>query len=141
MAHFLPRCPENTRREADAFLLVLQGSSGDGSDSSGAAGTRDDFGGRVEPGRGNETNVGEDEGEDGDGDEAEEQSIFLFSSENWRWPSWMPGLHLEVIRRRSLDEGSVSNLQAQVFGMIRTFSSVTWLRYHHNHQLENSATC
>lgn len=50
----------------------------------------------------------EDEGEEG-----EEQSYLLFSSENWRWPSWMPGLHLEVIRRRGVvDEPPVSNTQA-----------------------------
>ena len=53
----------------------------------------------------------EGEGEEGEGEEGEEQSYLLFSSENWRWPSWMPGLHLEVIRRRSVEEHSYSTTQ------------------------------
>ena len=46
---------------------------------------------------------GEEDGEEGDGDE---QNFLLFSSDNWRWPSWMPGLHLEMIRRHSVDEAA-----------------------------------
>ena len=48
---------------------------------------------------------GEEEGEE----EEEVQSYLLFSSENWRWPSWLPRLHLEVIQRRGWDEGAGAN--------------------------------
>uniref|UniRef100_A0A7S3ALY7 CUE domain-containing protein n=1 Tax=Haptolina ericina TaxID=156174 RepID=A0A7S3ALY7_9EUKA len=60
-------------------------------------------------------NTGEAEGEEGEEgeDEMDEHSFLLFSSENWRWPSWMPGLHLEVIRRRSLDEPPVATSTTQ----------------------------
>ena len=46
-----------------------------------------------------------DEGEEGEGEEEDVQSYLLFSSENWRWPSWLPRLHLEVVQRRSYDSG------------------------------------
>ena len=38
----------------------------------------------------------EDEGEEDD----DVHSYLLFSSEDWRWPSWLPRLHLELIQRR-----------------------------------------
>ncbi|KAL1503646.1 hypothetical protein AB1Y20_012120 [Prymnesium parvum] len=81
----------------------------DGSDSSAAG--RDEGDGRLDTGRGFDADMGEEEGEEEEGDEGDEQSFLLFSSENWRWPSWMPGLHLEVIRRRSLDEPPISTTQ------------------------------
>ena len=44
-----------------------------------------------------------DEEEEGYGEEGAEegQSYLIFSSENWRWPSWLPRLHLEVVSRGS----------------------------------------
>merc|ERR1719171_426965 len=33
-------------------------------------------------------------------------SYLLFSSEDWRWPSWLPRLHLELIQRRTWTEGN-----------------------------------
>ena len=38
----------------------------------------------------------EEEGEEDD----DVHSYLLFSSEDWRWPSWLPRLHLELIQRR-----------------------------------------
>ena len=46
---------------------------------------------------GEEGAEGEDDGEEGE--DGDEQTLLLFSSENWRWPSWLPRLHLEIIRR------------------------------------------
>ena len=47
-----------------------------------------------------------DEGEEGEDDDV--QSYLLFSSENWRWPSWLPRLHLEIIQRRGYDHAPPS---------------------------------
>ena len=46
------------------------------------------------------------DGEEGEEGDEEEHSYLLFSSENWRWPSWLPRLHLEVIQRRNAWEPS-----------------------------------
>ena len=54
-------------------------------------------------GEGEEGDVFDSDGDDADDadDDEDVQSYLLFSSENWRWPSWLPRLHLEVISRRT----------------------------------------
>ena len=55
--------------------------------------------------------VADDEGEEGEGEE--EQTLLLFSSENWRWPSWLPRLHLEIIRRPVRGEGATASVEVR----------------------------
>jgi hypothetical protein len=39
--------------------------------------------------------------DDGYDEDEEVQSYLLFSSDNWRWLSWLPRLHLEIVQRRA----------------------------------------
>lgn len=41
-------------------------------------------------------------------EEEYEESYAIFSSENWAWPSWLPRLQLEVVRRPARADGLVS---------------------------------
>lgn len=66
-----------------------------------------------------------DEGE-GEGEGEEEQTLLLFSSENWRWPSWLPRLHLEIIRRPVRGE-TTANVEAELAQLRDVFPQMTEL--------------
>ena len=68
-----------------------------------------------------------DEGEgEGEGEGEEEQTLLLFSSENWRWPSWLPRLHLEIIRRPVRGE-TTANVEAELAQLRDVFPQMTEL--------------
>ena len=56
---------------------------------------------------GGQSDEGEISGDEGDGRESDASAHLLFSTEHWRrlwpgwlWPSWLPRLQLEIVRRR-----------------------------------------
>ena len=53
-------------------------------------------------------------------------SYVLFSSENWRWPSWLPRLHLEIIRRPVRAEAT-ANVEAELAQLRDVFPQMTEL--------------
>ena len=55
-------------------------------------------------------------------------SYLLFSSENWRWPSWLPRLHLEVIQRRTWTEGIGERNDDASAGVLTTQEELAHLR-------------
>ena len=69
---------------------------------------------------------GEGEGDEGEGEGEEEQTLLLFSSENWRWPSWLPRLHLEIIRRPVRAEAT-ANVEAELAQLRDVFPQMTEL--------------
>ena len=126
----------NDRGSAGTALRALRGEGGEGEGGGGGGGGGDGGGGGGvwrdaglyprDEGESEEEGEEEGEGEEGEGEEAE-QSYLLFSSENWRWPSWMPGLYLEVIRRHSsagwneTAEDSVATTQEELFQLREVF--------------------
>ena len=79
-------------------------------------------GGEVEGEEEGEEEGGEEgEGEEGEGEEEDDevQSFLLFSSENWRWPTWLPRLHLELIRRRTRTPAQTADDTAAELAQLR----------------------